>query len=81
MRCCQVFCDVCAEPMVEMDEKEEARALLSLEEKVGDPLYPQDLKTQCKLCGRRTELHMVTDYGVGGLTLGMCKDCFEEQKG
>ena len=57
-----------------MDEAVEA-----LTERVGDPLYPEALNTQCKVCGRRTRLHIITDYDVGGtLSLGICKECHFE---
>jgi hypothetical protein len=37
---------------------------------------------QCKYCGQRTSLHIVTEYGDSGRpSMGICKECFLEQNG
>jgi hypothetical protein len=79
VRCCHVLCPVCGERMVQLEEYEQEVALAS---QVGTPLFPEDIKTQCKICGQRSHLYLVTDYKVGDdLTLGVCKDCYFENDG
>lgn len=63
--------------MVQLEDYVQEVALAS---KVGTPLFPEEVKTQCKVCGRRGHLYLVTDYTVGnGFTLGICKDCYFEK--
>lgn len=71
-RCCHVLCPVCGERMVLLDKDGQVH-----EEKVGDPLYPSEVGTQCRMCGRRGPLYLITDYQVGAyITLGICRECY-----
>jgi hypothetical protein len=63
--------------MVRLEEHEATVAQPPTGGKVGDPLYPEAMRTQCKVCGKRQPLYLITDYGLGGgLTLGICNECY-----
>jgi len=62
---------------VRLEEHGAVVASLPTTENVGDPLYPEAMKTQCKVCGKRQPLYLITDYKLGGgLTLGICNECY-----
>ena len=76
-RCCHVLCPVCGERMVRLEDHGAVMSGQPRPELTGDPLYPEAMKTQCKVCGTRRPLYLITDYRLGGdLTLGICNDCY-----
>jgi hypothetical protein len=80
-RCCYVYCPVCGEDMVQIEQLKQNAVLEQLKEKVGDPIYPESLLTQCKFCGKRKPLFLVTEAKLkGGLQIGICKECYTARK-
>jgi hypothetical protein len=76
-RCCYVLCPVCGERMVLLEDYDKEVGKARNGDQVGDPLYPEAMRTQCKVCGKRQPLYLVTDYRLGGgLTLGICRECY-----
>jgi len=79
-KCCTLDCPLCGGDMLRLGEKENPKALEKLKVKVGDPIYPEMLTTQCKYCGKRKELYMIFEKRKTGLTIGICKQCYREGK-
>lgn len=77
-KCCHVLCPVCGEPMKRLEDLPPgAYRVPPQQTAIGTPLVPEDVNTQCKVCGRRIPLHIVTDHKIrGDLSLGICRDCF-----
>lgn len=78
-KCCVIDCSQCGGDMIQLEGLEAKRALAKLEPKVGDPLVPESVRTQCKFCGKRKPLFLVTEpKPKGGLVIGICKECYLE---
>ena len=78
-RCCHVLCPQCGDDMVQIDQLKAPKVLEQLKEKTGDPIYPEMVRTQCKFCGKRKPLVLVTEPKLkGGLQIGICKECYIE---
>jgi hypothetical protein len=79
-KCCVLDCPLCGADMIRLSKAEAPKAIANLKEKVGDPIYPELLTTQCKYCGKRKPLFIIFEKSKTGLIIGICKECYLEGK-